>query len=162
MAQPKPEVSPAATPPAKLVVESKPTVVELPNPVPTPVVATPETKPTSPPIASQPVIALPTATSQAATPPPVKPESSPVAPPPHVNELKPEPSPPPATVKQPPTAPPAHVATVTQPDTIPNRTNLVLIGLGLLVLAGTVFFLVQRRARATAHASLITRSMDKK
>jgi uncharacterized protein involved in exopolysaccharide biosynthesis len=54
-----------------------------------------------------------------------------------------------------------QVATATQPETIFNRPKLLLTA-GVLLGLGVVFlFLRQRRARAVAHVSLITRSMDK-
>jgi hypothetical protein len=146
--QPKPDFSTVATPPEKPVVAPRPPVVELPKPMPMPVVVPPETKPASPP-----VVAPPTEPSHASAP-------TPVALPAHADNVKPEPSPPPATVRQPFTTPPAQVATATQPETIFNRTKLLLTAGVLLVLGVTFLFLKQRRARAGAHASLITRSMD--
>ncbi len=132
--QPKPDVSPVAATPAE------------------PVVATPETKPTLPPMTSPPVITPLTETSHVSVPTSVNPEPTPVTPPAHADELKPEPSSPPAT---------AQVATATQPETIFNRTKILLTVGVFLVLGAAFFFLKQRRARATSHASLITRSMGK-
>jgi hypothetical protein len=38
---------------------------------------------------------------------------------------------------------------------------MVAVGIGVVLLTGGLFFVRQRRARHAAHASLITRSMDR-
>jgi len=115
----------------------------------------PDVSPIAATLASPAVIAPSTESSRVSAPTPVNPEPTAVAPPVRADELKPEPSPPPATVQ---------VATATQPEPIFNRTKLLLTAGVLLVLGVAFFFLKQRRARAIAHVSLITRSMkqDKK
>lgn len=147
---------PAATP----VVPAPPAGAIHPKPDVSPVVALPAKPIVEPKPESAPVVVPPTETPHESTPPPVNSAPTPVAPSVHADELKTEPSPLPATVKPPPSPPPAQVVAEAQPETIFSRTKLVLLGLGLVVLAGAVFFLAHRRAHASAHASLITRSMD--
>jgi hypothetical protein len=60
-----------------------------------------------------------------------------------------------------PTNPPAPVALAVQSEPGFSRVGLVAIGVTILLLAGGSFFVLQRRARHAAHASLITRSMDR-
>lgn len=53
------------------------------------------------------------------------------------------------------------VALAIQPEPGFSRMGMVAIGVALVLLAGGLFFVMQRRARNAAHASLITRSMDR-
>jgi hypothetical protein len=57
--------------------------------------------------------------------------------------------------------PPAPVALAVQPEPGFSRLGLVRLGVAITILAGGLFFALQRRARQAAHASLITRSFDR-
>ena len=59
------------------------------------------------------------------------------------------------------TNPSAPVALAVQPEPGFSRMGLVGIGIAVTLLAGGFFFVMQRRARSAASASLITRSFDR-
>jgi hypothetical protein len=70
------------------------------------------------------------------------------------------PNPQPAIGSTQPEAPPVQVAVATSPKSGFNVAGMVLAGLALLAVALAALYLLVRRSRTSAHASLITRSMD--
>jgi hypothetical protein len=65
------------------------------------------------------------------------------------------------TNKVAPSSPLAPIALAIQPEPGFSRLGMIAIGVALVLLAGGLFFVMQRRARNAAQASLITRSMDR-
>jgi len=72
----------------------------------------------------------------------------------------PAPDPQPAIGSAHPETPPVQVAVATPPKSDFNLAGMVLAGLALLAVALAALYLLVRRSRTSAHASLITRSMD--
>lgn len=63
-------------------------------------------------------------------------------------------------ISAPTTNAPGAVALAVPPEPASSRLGLLVIGLAVLLLAGGLLLVMQRRSRAAAQASLITRSMD--
>ena len=59
-----------------------------------------------------------------------------------------------------PKTPPTQVAIATLHKGVFGLAGMLLAGLALLLVVLAVWYLLARRSRASAHASLITRSMD--
>jgi hypothetical protein len=154
--QPKPEIAPVA-PKAIEPAIAKPPPVKAPKPAPAPSVAPPEKKP-----AESTVVAPKPGPTPPPTTPPVRLEPGAALLPTHTEKSNAEPAVQAELVKEAemPAPPPAQVAAATQPEKSFDPKNMLFIGGAILVLAIALFVLLQRRARATPHASLITRSMD--
>ena len=117
-----------------------PPVAQPVAPVPAPGVETNPSQPIQSPTTNRPVVAAPVA--------PVPEVPQPAAASSPRNEVA-------------PANPTPHVALAVQPEPGFNPMGLVAIAIALLLLASGLFFILQRRARHAAQASLITRSMDR-
>lgn len=170
----KPAITPPALAPAVEVVRDPPTtdvptpaaVTNLPSAETPPPATTPKPEPS--PAVVLPVSTPPTTTAAlvetpkpAPTPvtepgtelPPVVLTAAPAGSNSETSQRLPE-------ISSPMTNAPTPVALAVQPETAFSRIGLIGISLAILLLVGGLFLVMQRRSRAAAHASLITRSMD--
>ncbi|HVM46988.1 MAG TPA: hypothetical protein VMU04_03125 [Candidatus Acidoferrum sp.] len=144
---PKPTFDPAAARP--IAVTSAPpaqAAASIPQPLLTPTTTNPPAQPPRPvpsraPPALPAVAAAPVATNTSASTASAAPRAAP-----------------PASAPQ--TVPPAQAATATPSQAFLTQTSTWVAGACLLATAGGFGWLAWRRARATPHASLITRSLD--